>query len=37
MKKDREVLKEIGYDDELLNTMSDEDCEAEIQEISYNQ
>lgn len=33
----RETLKEIGYDEELLNSMTEEDCEAELQEIPYNQ
>ncbi|CAM3734742.1 hypothetical protein MEZE111188_05885 [Mesobacillus zeae] len=36
MKNDRELLREIGYDEELLNTMSNEDCEAEVSEIPYN-
>jgi hypothetical protein len=33
----RELLKESGYEEELLNTMTDEECEAELQEIPYNQ
>lgn len=37
MKTAREILKEIGYEEELLNTMTDEDCEAELVEIPYNQ
>jgi hypothetical protein len=36
MKTARELLKETGYDEEILNEMSDEECEAEIQEIPYN-
>lgn len=36
MKGAREMLKEIGYDAELLNTMTDDDCEAEVTEIPYN-
>lgn len=27
---DRILLREIGYQEELLNTMTDEDCEAEV-------
>ena len=37
MKTAREILKEIGYEEELLSTMTDEDCEAELVEIPYNQ
>ncbi|WP_328800300.1 hypothetical protein T3H97_16460 [Paenibacillus sp. LX16] len=33
---DRKLLREIGYADILLETMTDEDCEAELQEIPYN-
>ncbi|KIL71930.1 hypothetical protein SD78_1235 [Bacillus badius] len=36
MKNARELLREIGYDEELLRTMTDEDCEAEVIEIPYN-
>jgi hypothetical protein len=36
MKSNREILKEMGYEEELLNTMTDEQCDAEIQEIPYN-
>lgn len=32
----RKILIEIGYEEELLDTMTDEACEAELQEI-YNQ
>lgn len=37
MTNERQLLKELGYDDETLAEMSDEDCEAELQEIPYNQ
>ena len=33
MSKDRRLLKEIGYDENLLNSMTNEDCEAEVIEI----
>ncbi|WP_311080934.1 hypothetical protein [Paenibacillus polymyxa] len=33
---DRILLREIGYEETLLGTMTDEDCEAEVQELSYN-
>jgi hypothetical protein len=36
MKTSRELLEEIGYEKEMLNNMSDADCDAEIQEIPYN-
>lgn len=36
MKSNRETLKEMGYEEEMLNTMTDEQCDAEIQEIPYN-
>lgn len=36
MKTAREILKEIGYDDEFLCSKTDKDCECELQEI-YNQ
>jgi hypothetical protein len=37
MKTSREILKEIGYEDVVLNNMTDQDCDDEIQEIPYNQ
>ncbi|WP_276322906.1 hypothetical protein [Paenibacillus polymyxa] len=33
---DRNLLREIGYEEMLLETMTDEDCEAEVQELPYN-
>ncbi|MDN4090878.1 MULTISPECIES: hypothetical protein [Paenibacillus] len=33
---DRKLLREIGYEESLLETMTDEDCEAEVQELPYN-
>lgn len=33
---DRKLLREIGYEESLLNTMTDEDCEAEITELKYS-
>ena len=33
---DRILLREIGYEENLLETMTDEDCEAEVQELPYN-
>ncbi|WP_256703267.1 MULTISPECIES: hypothetical protein [Paenibacillus] len=33
---DRILLREIGYEESLLTTMTDEDCEAEVQELPYN-
>lgn len=33
---DRKLLREIGYEEILLNTMTDEDCEAEITELKYS-
>ncbi|WP_264177744.1 hypothetical protein [Paenibacillus massiliensis] len=33
---DRKLLREIGYEEDLLATMTDEDCEAEVQELPYN-
>jgi len=30
---EREVLKSIGYDEQTLSNMSDEDCEHELIEI----
>ncbi|MFB5761055.1 hypothetical protein [Paenibacillus medicaginis] len=33
---DRKLLREIGYEESLLETMTDEDCEAEVTEIPYN-
>ncbi|SEI76504.1 hypothetical protein [Paenibacillus polymyxa] len=33
---DRNLLREIGYEETLLETMTDEDCEAEVQELPYN-
>jgi len=33
---DRKLLREIGYEENLLSTMTDEDCEAEVQELPYN-
>lgn len=32
----RDLLREIGYDEERLNSMTDEDCEKEVMDI-YNQ
>jgi len=37
MKTAREILKDFGYSDEILTTMSDKDCENELEEIPYNQ
>ncbi|MER2005876.1 MAG: hypothetical protein ABS939_00370 [Psychrobacillus sp.] len=34
--RSREILREIGYVEELLNNMTDEDCENEVMDI-YNQ
>jgi hypothetical protein len=36
MKTARELLKETGYEEEMLDAMTDEECEVEIQEIPYN-
>ncbi len=36
MKNARELLREIGYEEELLKTMTNEDCEEEVIEVSYN-
>lgn len=33
---DRKLLREIGYEESLLATMTDEDCEAEVTELPYN-
>lgn len=33
---DREKLVELGYDNEMLETMTDEDCEDELVEIQTN-
>lgn len=33
---DRELLREIGYEESLLDQMSDEDCDAEVTEIKYS-
>ncbi|MFJ2042209.1 hypothetical protein MKY95_21185 [Paenibacillus sp. FSL P4-0176] len=30
---DRKLLREIGYEESLLETMSDEDCAAEVNEL----
>lgn len=35
--KARDLLKEIGYETDPLNTMTDKECENEVQEIPYNQ
>lgn len=32
----REILIEMNYPVEMLNGMTDEDCEVEVQEIPYN-
>lgn len=37
MTNERQLLKELGYDDETLAEMTDEDCATELQEIPYNQ
>jgi hypothetical protein len=35
MRNYRDILREdLGYDDELLATMTDEDCEAEYVEVT---
>lgn len=34
--RDRQLLREIGYAESLLATMTDEDCEAEVIELKYN-
>lgn len=33
---DRQLLREIGYEESLLETMTDEDCEAEVTELKYS-
>jgi hypothetical protein len=33
MNNDRELLRECGYPEDVLEKMSDEDCEAEVIEI----
>lgn len=38
MNSDEKILRECGYDEELLKSMSEEDMEAEIEQItSYNE
>jgi hypothetical protein len=30
------MLRDMGYDEEILNQMTDVECDAEITEIPYN-
>jgi hypothetical protein len=35
MKSARDILRECNYPEEMLEKMSDEDCEAEVEELMY--
>lgn len=35
MSNDRQFLRECGYPEEVLEKMTDEDCEAEVEELRY--